>query len=151
MNIDAIVRNLKEQGFSNVYREKRQGKTVVAEFRRFLETSDPTKIKDGLYHFITMRCSYIAHFDLDRFRITYSNPLDLIDGAYDIGDLRRSPRSASAHVYSDGMTSDDVFEEIGKLIVKHEPRLRQEQAQATIDDELATLQRLAAKRGKVVV
>src|SRR3990172_1567769 len=64
------------------YPERRQGRSVIAEFRRYCETFDPEKIGQGLYRFSTGGAgglNEIAHFDIHGFRHVYSHPCRYIE------------------------------------------------------------------------
>jgi len=101
------------------YPEKRQARTVIAEFRRYCETFDPEKIGHGLYRFSTGGAgglNEIAHFDIYGFRHVYWHPCryieDLLYFEANRGhwDPREDPNGYhSFYVYTDGMTAGEVF------------------------------------------
>jgi hypothetical protein len=101
------------------YPEKRQGKTVIAEFRRYCETFDAEKIGEGLYHFSTGGAgglNEIAHYDIHGFRHVYRHPCRYIEDLlyYEANrghwDPREDPNGYhSFYVYTDGMTAGEVF------------------------------------------
>jgi hypothetical protein len=77
------------------YLRKHQGKGVVGDFRRLLQTGDISKLSPRLCHFLHQSCGYIAHYDLGGFRSTYAGRLsELLDGElYPLAgrDPRESP------------------------------------------------------------
>lgn len=118
------------------YPERRQGNTVVAEFRRYCETRNPEKIGEGLYHFSIMGAgglNDIAHYDIHGFRRQYPHPalylerllFPEIDRSWH-SDPREDPEGFHSYfVYTDGMTSGEVC----LAIVRIAESLRAELAQ----------------------
>lgn len=104
------------------YPERRQGRTVIAEFRRYCETRDAAKIGEGLYAFSIYGAgglNDIAHFDLHGFRHEYPHPalyierLLLPETSRGFYDPREDPDGYhSFYVYTDGMTAGEVCREI---------------------------------------
>jgi hypothetical protein len=124
----------------DVYPEARQGKGVVAEFRRYCETRDPEKIGKGLYHFSTMGAgglNDIAHFNLHGFRAEYPHPVHYIQRLL-VPEMQRNARYLeddprfpgdcngfhSHYVYTDGMTAAEVSMAIMELAAKYGPELK---------------------------
>jgi hypothetical protein len=141
-----------------VYAEKVQGKGVVAAMRRYLETGDSEKITTPLYRFLTLKCGFIAHYDLHGFRHVYRDPADLIAARHDgmtgsrFDDHPRSrPVEHSQSVYTDGLTSVEVYEQMAALVAeKREDVTARSQAQERLR-EVAQARALAAKHGLTVV
>lgn len=102
------------------YPEKRQGKTVVSEFLRYCQYRDPSKIRQGLYHFSTMGAgglNEIAHYNLDGFRHVYWHPHLYIDRLFLPEEERHWQVEHSSYVYTDGMTAHDVRAEMRDIVV----------------------------------
>lgn len=133
------------------YPERRQGKTVVAEFRRYCETRDAAKIGEGLYHFSIMGAgglNDIAHFNLGGFRREYPHPalylerllFPELDRSWH-SDPREDPEGFhSYYVYTDGMTSGEVC----LAIVRIAENLRAELAQ-DFNERVNTAKRAQAR------
>jgi hypothetical protein len=49
---------------------------VVRNFRAVIEARDMSLMKDELYQFLTLHCSFIAHFNMSGFKAAYSPPKD---------------------------------------------------------------------------
>jgi len=49
---------------------------VVRNFREVIEAKDLSLMKDELYQFLTLHCGFIAHFNINGFKATYSDPRD---------------------------------------------------------------------------
>ena len=133
-----------------VYLENVQGASVVGAFRRYLETGESLKITRPLYDFLTLKCNYIAHFDLVGFRHVYDDPADLIAGSADGYSLLSSWQAPVAHsqsVYKDGMTSLDVYAAICALARQHGGLVEARKRFATRERELATARELASRHG----
>jgi hypothetical protein len=134
-----------------VYTEKVQGKSIVAAFRRYLESGDAEKITHPLYHFITMKCGYIAHFDLHGFRSVYADPADLLKGEMyaDVWypDSRNGPIIHSASVYTDGMTDQEVYRAMVAFAVEYREAVQARSAAERTAAEMERARELALKHG----
>lgn len=142
------------------YPQKRQGKTVVAEFRRYCETRDPEKIGQGLYHFSIMGAgglNDIAHYDLHGFRHKYPHPaiylerllFPEVDRGYDV---REEPNWChSQDVYTDGMTNGEVCLAVVRIAEQVRQKLSDDLAEKVSAARLAKAQELAASIGMKVV
>jgi hypothetical protein len=136
------------------YPEKRQGKGVVAAFRRYCETCDPEKIDAGLYHFSTGGAgglNEIAHYDIHGFRHVYHHPAIYLERLL-APELDRWPRQDFAYyVYTDGMTAGEVCDEIADLAVTHRGQVLAHYKAAVDADSLAAATRLAESLGMKLV
>jgi len=52
---------------------------VVRNFRQVIEARDIGLMKPELYQFMTLHCGFIAHFDINGFKATYSHPRDFAE------------------------------------------------------------------------
>lgn len=134
-----------------VYTDKVQGKGIVAAWRRYLESGDTGKITPALYHFISMKCGYIAHYDLNGFRHVYADPAQMLKGelyatVWEAGGYG-GPVEHSASVYTDGMTDQDVYKQM--VLIAEELRVMVFQRSATnlAANELVLAEHLARKHG----
>jgi hypothetical protein len=50
--------------------------SVVRNFREAMEARDISLINSELYQFLTLHCGFIAHYDINGFKGTYSSPKD---------------------------------------------------------------------------
>lgn len=93
---------------------KRQGARLIRDLRRYLESGDGEKISKGLYHELIMHCGFIAHFDLANFRKAFNGkPEKLLGG--ETYALHRVPDPKSLYLYTDGLTSQEVVDEIRQV------------------------------------
>lgn len=53
--------------------------SVVRNFRRVIEARDISLMKRELYQFLNLHCGFIAHYDINGFKATYSRPRDFAD------------------------------------------------------------------------
>ena len=121
MNPEQIAKaeQLADQGVE-VYIEGHRSSAITSSFRNYLKSGDARKITRALYTFLTMKCGYIAHFDLNNFRSVYANPADFLRGE---GKARvwnpGNPQGVVEHsqnVYSDAKTSVDVYREMLSIV-----------------------------------
>ena len=52
---------------------------VVSNFRKVIEKQDICHMKKELYEFFHLHCGFIAHFDINGFKATYSRPEDFTE------------------------------------------------------------------------
>jgi hypothetical protein len=146
----------------DAYAEARQGKSVVAAFRRYCETCDPEKIDAGLYHFSTGGAgglNEIAHFNLHGFRGVYPHPAIylhrlLLPQADRHGWLEDGVDPNDYHalyVYTDGMTAGDVMLAILKIAAEHDERIVQDYSAKQDAERLAAATALAESIGMRLV
>jgi hypothetical protein len=143
-----------------------QGRTVIAQMRRYLETRDSMKIERALYEFLTYRCSFSACFDLGPdgwFRDEYREPMTLIE---EFAQLRRDwwdygPEITVAdiahfnggevYLYTDGLTCHDIVVEVVRLMHTHLDRLVQARDDAAFDREMTLMIELARRHKMTIV
>ena len=143
------------------YPERRQGKTVVAEFRRYCETRDPEKIGPGLYHFSIMGAGGlddIAHYDIHGFRHEYPHPAVYIERLLMpetnrwYFDPREEPNGFhSQHVYTDGMTAGEVCRDILAIADAQREQIARSGLAKIQEEKLAKAERLAEDLGMRLV
>jgi hypothetical protein len=110
---------------------------------------DPEAIDKGLYEWsIHDGPGDIAHYNLYGFRSVYSHPalyLELLLFPW----LRRDPewRSPSIYVYTDGMTTLDITDEIERLANQHKAKVIEHFSERKRASELAEAQELASRWG----
>ena len=114
------AQRLAAQG-AEVYFETTKGASVVSSWNRYLLSGDSQKITKSLYTFLTMKCGYIAHFDIHGFRSNFANPQDLLRGesspaTWDPHSDMGRPVEHSQYVYSDGKSSDEVYQEMLNIV-----------------------------------
>lgn len=144
------------------YPERRQGRTVVAEFRRYCETRDAEKIGEGLYHFSICGAgglNDIAHFDLRGFRAEYPHPALYLERLL-FPELERSWRADpredpegyhSYYVYTDGMTAGEVCLAVVRIAEQMREELLRDWQERMNAAKLAAARELAAELGMKVV
>ena len=69
---------LNETG-SNQNRKPINSLSVVRNFRKVIENRDIGHMKKELYEFLHLHCGFIAHYDINGFKATYSRPEDFGD------------------------------------------------------------------------
>jgi hypothetical protein len=155
------MERLFEEG-KDAYPESRQGKTVVEEFRRYVDTRDPEKIGNGLYHFSTMGAgglNDIAHFNIHGFRSVYPHPAVYIERLLICEIERWSPERLaedpnayhSLYVYTDGMTSGEVAARIIEIAYTNRREVLADWKERRYAEDLAEATRLAARIGMRLV
>jgi hypothetical protein len=143
-----------EEGGS-AYVGRRAGKTVVQQFKKYSTTMDPKAIDVALYEWsIHDGPGDIAHFNLHGFRSVYPHPAIYYELLL-LPWLQEQKRSRwylpSIYVYTDGMTSHDVRDEIMKLAVQWRARVLETFSQEKKREELSQAEELAAKYGMRLV
>ena len=53
--------------------------SIVKAFKKIIEGRDISKITKELYEFFHLHCGFIAHYDINGFKATYSAPKDFAD------------------------------------------------------------------------
>lgn len=157
----ATMQRLHEEG-KTAWPESRQGKSVVAEFRRYVEQRDPEKIGKGLYHWSTMGSgglNEIAHYDIYGFRSVYPHPALYIERLL-IPEIERwgperledDPNAYhSLYVYTDGMTAGEVAAEIIEIAAANRSSVLADWKQKHDAAALAEATRLADSLGLQLV
>lgn len=156
----AMVEQLHERNV-DAWPEKRLGKSVIASFRRYLETCDASKIDNGLYEFSMHGgggLNSIAHFSIDGFRSVYPHPAMFIEDLL-IPQVSRWPESLridplgyhSLHVYTDGLTSGHVAHAIIDLAAGAKERVYADWKRKHDAAALAEAERLADSLGMRLV
>jgi hypothetical protein len=98
--------------------------SVVQNFKKVIECKDIGHMKRELYEFFNLHCGFIAHYDINGFRATYSRPEDFadvfirhfdsehryFDGAYPCHD---NPYKGT------GYTKADVKQEFFRIVDRH--------------------------------
>lgn len=140
---------LEAAGGRTPYVATRTGKNVVRAFKKYVTTMDPQAIDKGLYEWsIYDGPGDIAHYNLHGFRSVYSHPalyLELLLFPW----LRRERqyRSPSVYVYTDGMTTLDITDEIEKLANQWKARVLANFSERKRASELAEAEELASRWG----
>jgi hypothetical protein len=140
--------------------ERRQGRSVIGEARRYFETCDPEKIGAGLYDFSIMGSGGfddIAHYNLHGFRAEYPHPMLYLSQLIAL-EVERWPMSYrldpdgyhSFKVYTDGMHAGQVAHAIVKLANDHAPRIGADFTRRVRERETEELRRLADKLGVAI-
>ena len=52
---------------------------VIRNFKEVIESRDIDRMSKELYHFLTLYCGFIAHYDINGFKATYKAPRDFAD------------------------------------------------------------------------
>jgi hypothetical protein len=154
-------------GHRSAWLQGTQGRTVIAQMRRYLETRDSMKIERALYEFLTYRCNFSACFDLGPgdgwFRDEYSEPITLIEEfaqlhrdwwsygpELTIADVTRY-HGVHVYLYTDGLTCHDIVVELVRLMHAHLDRLVQARDEAAHDREMTLLIELARRHKMTLV
>jgi hypothetical protein len=99
------------------------GKTIVGQFRRYLQRQDAGCIGNALYEFLTVACSFIAEMGLvppdGGFRIVWAEPADMIDALSEQTRYMPARRGEVSRVYADGMTDVEILQALDELCAAH--------------------------------
>ncbi len=153
------------------YPRKYNGHGVVEDFRRLLDTGDMSKLTPRLYEFLTMSGGFIAHFNLNGFRSTYSGRLsELLDGemtSFTRHDPRESPYRErlggqepkvyggapweGAHLedsgYKDGLSAADVMAEVCAAACELEGDVRRREQTQRRGERIQAMRAIAETEG----
>jgi Protein of unknown function (DUF2958) len=156
------------------YPRKYNGRGVVEDFRRLLDTGDTSKLTPRLYDFLTMSGGFIAHFNLNGFRSTYSGRLsELLDGemtSFTRHDPRESPYRErlsgqepkvyggapweGAHLedsgYKDGLSAADVMAEVCAVACELEDDVRRREEAQRRGERIGAMRAIAEAEGFTV-
>jgi hypothetical protein len=133
--------------------DKRKGEKVIADFRKLLETGDMKYLNEGVYHQLTMRHGFIAHYGLGGFRSHYEGRLGkLLDGEGMETLLKPAyypaldePRYSSG--YADGLSAWEVKQAFGQIARECEDDVRYREAVKVRDDQIAVAQAIVDTYG----
>jgi len=64
---------------SNQNRKPASNLSVMRNFKKIIESRDIGHMKKELYEFFHLHCGFIAHYDINGFKATYSRPEDFAD------------------------------------------------------------------------
>ena len=97
---------------------------VVRNFRAVIEARDMSLMKDELYQFLTLHCSFIAHFNMSGFKAAYSHPKDFAGVFVRHFDRGHSYFCNTFHCdetsYKDtGYTKAEIKEEFFRIVDSH--------------------------------
>ena len=53
--------------------------SVIKNFKEVIEARDIDRMNKELYHFLTLYCGFIAHYDINGFKVTYKAPRDFAE------------------------------------------------------------------------
>lgn len=142
-------------GGETPYVAKRAGKTVVQQFKKYSTTMDPKAIESALYDWsIQDGPGDIAHFNLAGFRSVYWHPA-LYYELLLMPWLHRQKQNQwylpAVYVYTDGLTSHDVRDQIMRIGAEWRHRVNDYFAQTKKREELAEAEALARKHGMKLV
>ena len=132
------------------YPERVGGGSVVRACRSYLTSGDAEKITRGLYDFATSLLGEIAHFDLDGFRHVYQDAADFVELIERDAARPEWSHGSNVHVYTDGMTGDEVRAALYALADELGPMVRERSLATNRVGALAEAQRLAAEYGFTV-
>ena len=69
-----------QQPMFNVSNEKSIGKlSIVRNFKKVIEGRNIKTMNNELYEFFNLHCGFIAHYNIDGFKSTYSRPQDFAE------------------------------------------------------------------------
>lgn len=128
--------------------EKRNGQSVIAEFRRYVESDDAKKIGEGLYHFLHQKGGFIAHYNLDGFRHEFADPAYLLSELFaEARGWGPGWRRGDQWAYKDGMTSREVGDAILAFAEEQLGMVAERSYVKSRERELALARELTAKYG----
>jgi hypothetical protein len=97
---------------------------VIRNFKEVIESRDIDRMSKELYHFLTLHCGFIAHYDINGFKATYRAPRDFADVF--IRHFDREHRyyngtyACHQEPYKDtGLTKAEIKREFGRIVDLH--------------------------------
>ena len=113
--------------------------SVIRNFRRVIERRDMSLMGKELYEFLNLHCGFIAHYNIDGFKATYSAPRDFanifirhfdpehrhFDGVY---------RCHEEPYKETGFTKAEIKEEFIRIVEKHKDLISKWAEQRQRDD-----------------
>ncbi len=103
---------------------------VVRNFRTVIENIDIRNMNKELYQFLNLYCGFIAHYDINGFKATYSDPDDFAN--IFIRHFDKDHRYFNAcypchdEQYKDtGYTKSDIKREFARIVEKHKHHIIQ--------------------------
>jgi len=97
---------------------------VIRNFKEVIESRDIDRMNKELYHFLTLYCGFIAHYDIHGFKATYKAPRDFAEVF--IRHFDREHRYYNGtyayhqELYKDtGLTKADIKREFEKIVDLH--------------------------------
>ncbi len=98
--------------------------SVVRNFRRVIEAQDISLMNKELYQFLNLYCGFIAHYDINGFKATYSHPKDFsgVFIRHFDSEHRYFNRIYPCHrePYKEtGYTKAEIKEEFFRIVEKH--------------------------------
>jgi hypothetical protein len=128
-----------ENGWPRIYTYNVQGKTIIAQFRRYVTREDAGCIEKALYDFLMGVCGFIAEYGLvppdGGFRTKWAEPASLIEELANGGGGAR--RGHVGRVYADGMTDVETLAEIDGLAHEHSERCEAARSQREFDRDIS--------------
>jgi hypothetical protein len=132
-----------------------QGKTVVAQFRRYATQEDAEQIGQALYDFLKGTCGFIAEYGLippdGGFRITWAEPADLMHELANSISGGAARRGRAQIVYADGMTDVEVLAAIDGIADEHRATCEKGRARRAFDREISAAIRCLEPHGFTIV
>lgn len=117
--------------------------SVVRNFRQVIEDRDISLMNKELYKFVTLYCGFIAHYDINGFKATYSHPRDFAEVF--IRHFDRNHRYFNG-VYpcheepykETGYTKAEIKQEFNRIVDLHKDLIRKWAEQRQKDERHAT-------------
>lgn len=147
---------IREEGCERrLYTYQVQGKTIVGQFRRYLQRQDASCIEKALYEFLTGACSFIAETGLvppdGGFRIVWAEPADMIEALYEHTRYMPARRGEVGRVYADGMTDVEILQALDGLAAEHSQACALGRRDRKTGREISVLLKLAEAHNFTIV
>jgi len=123
---------------------------MVKNFEKIIENRDITRLKNPLYEFLYLRCSFIAHYDIRGFIHTYSEPKDFLMFCEHLRNNGLTIHQCdTTDDYNNGYTAEEVKSAMSDILTSVTlEEIEKEVAQHYRDERYALYQRLKAEFGK---
>jgi len=113
--------------------------SVVSNFRQVIEKQDMSLMKRELYEFLHLHCGFIAHYNIDGFKATYSAPRDFADTFIRHFDPEHRYFDGVYRCHEDpyketGFTKAEIKEEFIRIVEKHKDLISRWAEQRQRDD-----------------
>lgn len=101
---------------------------VVRNFRHVIENRDMNLMKNELYQFLNLYCSFIAHYNINGFKATYAHPKDFAEVFIRHFDSEHKYYSAfyqyQSEPYKDtGFSKAEIKQEFCRIVDEHKYKI----------------------------
>jgi hypothetical protein len=101
---------------------------LIRNFKEVTENRDISRMNKELYHFLTLNCGFIAHYDINGFKVTYRSPMDFAEVFIKHFDPRHPYHSRIYDCHQTpyketGLTKADIKREFERIVDLHKDQI----------------------------